>query len=261
MKLTRIDLNSWILQIGGQTILVDPWLVDSLVLYGQPWLFQAEHSIPLAFTPDNLPPIDVILLSQGIDDHTHRPTLERLDRTIPVVASPTAAKIVQSLGFHQVTALSHWQEYRLNGLQIMAVQGAELQPGQIENGYLLREIETQESLYYEPHLFPAQAALAERLGSVSVVLAPVVGQRVPLLGQVIMGPEEALELAHLLRPRSFVPTTLGHVRVSGLLPSLIQSIGSVAEFRDRLRASGLPTHLLTPEAGETIDPLALALQP
>lgn len=261
MKLTRIDLNSWIVQIGGQTILVDPWLVGPFALYGQPWLFKAEHSIPLAFTPDSLPPIDLILLSQGIDDHTHRPTLECLDRSIPVVASPTAAKIVGSLGFHQVTALNHWQEYRLDGLQIMAVQGAELQPGQIENGYLLREIETQESLYYEPHLFPAQASLAARLGAVSVVLAPVVGQRVPLLGQVIMGPEEALELAQLLRPRSFVPTTLGHVRVSGLLPKLIQSIGSLAEFRDRLRASGLPTQFMTPEAGETIDPLATVLHP
>jgi L-ascorbate metabolism protein UlaG (beta-lactamase superfamily) len=91
MRLTRIDLNSWLFHLAGRTILVDPWLVDPLVFYGQPWLFTASHNTPLAVTPETLPPIDLILLSQGVDDHCHKPTLERLDRAIPVVASPAAA--------------------------------------------------------------------------------------------------------------------------------------------------------------------------
>jgi len=46
MKLTRIDLNSWRIQIAGQTILIAPWLVDPLVFYGQPMLFTAYHTTP-----------------------------------------------------------------------------------------------------------------------------------------------------------------------------------------------------------------------
>ena len=55
MKLTRIDLNSWILQIADQTVLIDPWLVDPLVFYGIPWLFTAYHTTPSVYTPATLP--------------------------------------------------------------------------------------------------------------------------------------------------------------------------------------------------------------
>jgi len=94
MKLTWIDLNSWIFQLAGKTILVDPWLVDPMTIYGQSWLFTAYHNHPLAYTPETLPPIDLIMISQGVDDHCHVPTLEKLDRAIPAIASPTAAKIL-----------------------------------------------------------------------------------------------------------------------------------------------------------------------
>ncbi|MBW4692476.1 MAG: MBL fold metallo-hydrolase [Lyngbya sp. HA4199-MV5] len=253
MRLTRIDLNSWLFHLGGYTILVDPWLVDPLVFYGQPWLFTAYHNTPIAYTPETLPRIDLILLSQGVDDHCHKPTLERLDRSIPVVASPTAAKVVQQLGFENVTAIAHWEEFALgNTLKITAIPGAELQPGQIENGYLLRDRAVNETLYYEPHLFPTKIPV-ERFGQVDVAIAPVIGQVIPLLGQVIMGPLQAMHLVETLKPRVFVPTTLGDVRAEGILPKIIQTVGSVEEFRDRLLASGLPTQLTVPAPGETVE--------
>jgi len=252
MKLTRIDLNSWIFTIAGQTILVDPWLVDPMVFYGQPWLFTAYHNTPLAFTPDTLPPIDLILLSQGLDDHCHRPTLERIDRRIPVIASATAAKVVHDLGYQQVTTLSAWDESSVTqSLQVTGIPGAEIQPGQLENGYLLRDRTTGETLYYEPHLFPA--AMAERIGAVDVAIAPVIGQIFPLLGQVIMGPEQALTLVNRLHPRAFLPTSMGNIRLSGLLPLLTRSIGSVEEFRDRLHGAGVKTQFLNPCPGETVE--------
>ncbi|MBW4580532.1 MAG: MBL fold metallo-hydrolase [Tildeniella nuda ZEHNDER 1965/U140] len=257
MRLTRIDLNSWLFHLAGRTILVDPWLIDPLVFYGQPWLFTAYHNTPIAFTPETLPPIDLILLSQGVDDHCHKPTLERLDRNIPVVASPTAAKIVRQLGYQQVTAIAHWDAFNLDTLTITAIPGAELQPGQVENGYLLLDSVTNKTLYYEPHLFPTKVPV-ERLGRVDVAIAPVVGQVIPLLGQVIMGPLQAMHLVETLKPRFFVPTAVGDIRTDGILPKLIQTVGSVEEFRDRLLASGLPTQLRAPAPGETLELTAIA---
>ncbi|PSB33666.1 MBL fold metallo-hydrolase [Stenomitos frigidus] len=253
MRLTRIDLNSWLFHLAGRTILVDPWLVDPLVFYGQPWLFTAYHNTPIAFTPETLPPIDLILISQGVDDHCHKPTLERLDHTIPVVASPTAAKTVRQLGYQQVTAIAHGEVFSLSdALTITAIPGAEIQPGQVENGYLLRDGTTNETLYYEPHLFPTNAPI-EQPGQIDVAIAPVIGQVIPLLGQVIMGPSEAMHLVETLKPHFFVPTTLGDIRAEGILPKLIQTVGSVEEFRDRLLASGLPTQLRLPAPGETLE--------
>jgi L-ascorbate metabolism protein UlaG (beta-lactamase superfamily) len=253
MRLTRIDLNSWIFQIAERTILVDPWLVDPLEFYGLPWLYTAYHNTPLAFTPDTLPGIDLILLSQGVDDHCHKPTLQRLDPSIPVVASPTAARVVSSLGYRNVTELFHWQKVEFDQtLQITSVLGAELQPGQVENGYLLRDLITGETLYYEPHQAPMKE-LAAKIGSVDVAIAPIIGQIFPLLGQVIMGPEQAMQLVETVRPSYFLPTTMGDIRMSGLLPMLIKSVGSVEEFRDRLSASGLATQLIVPAPGETVE--------
>jgi L-ascorbate metabolism protein UlaG (beta-lactamase superfamily) len=253
MKLTRIDLNSWIFHIAGQTILVDPWLVDPLVIYGIPWLFTAYHNTPIAFTPETLPPLDLILISQGLDDHCHKPTLAKLDRRIPVVASPTAAQVAKSLGYEQVTTLSHWQTCVVaNSLEIKGLPGAELQPGQFENGYLLSDRITGVTLYYEPHLSPAEQIKAQ-IGQVDVAIAPVIGQIFPILGQVFMGPEQTLNLLKALSPRYFLPTAMGDIRASGILPRLTKDVGSVEEFRDRLATSGLTTQFVVPAAGESVE--------
>jgi L-ascorbate metabolism protein UlaG (beta-lactamase superfamily) len=252
MKLTWIDLNSWLFQLGGQTLLVDPWLVDPLVFYGQPWLFTARHKTPLAFTPSTLPPIDGILISQGVDDHCHIPTLELLDRTLPVIASPSAAKQVEKLGFERVITLGHWQTCELDDrLEITAIPGAELQPGQVENGYRLKDLSTGQTLYYEPHEFPTSQAA--KLGQIDVAISPVIGQVLPLLGQVVMGTPEAIQLVQTLKPKAFLPTTRGEIIATGLLPAVTRSVGSVEEFRDRLTATGLPTQLRVPNPGEMVE--------
>lgn len=253
MKLTWIDLNSWIIKISNQTILLDPWLVDPLVFSGQPWLFTAYHQKPPAFTPSSLPPLNCLLISQGVDDHCHLPTLAQLDRDIPAIASPTAAKRVKTLGYKTVIALSHWQEYRLNDtLKIIALPGATIQPGQEENGYLLQDLTTGKTLYYEPHLSPL-TKIKEKVARVDVAIAPIIGQIFPFLGQLIMGSKEALNLVETLKPKYFLPTTLGEIRASGILPQLIRPVGSIAEFREGLKHSGLSTEFFTPQPGETVE--------
>jgi len=64
---------------------------------------------------------------------------------------------------------------------------------------------------------------------------------------------DARNLVKTLCPSIFVPTSVGNIRSSGLLDMLIQPVGSLEEFGDRLIASGLPTQLLTPAPGETLE--------
>ena len=94
MYLTWLDSNSWLIEIGSKQILIDPWIVGPLVFGNLSWLFKGER-----LTPRNIPEkVDLIVLSQGLEDHAHPETLKQLDKNIPVVASPTAAKVVQDLG-------------------------------------------------------------------------------------------------------------------------------------------------------------------
>ena len=95
MHLTWFDANSWLFEFGQQRLLVDPWLIGPLVFGNLPWFFIGKRPKQPAI-PDN---IDLILLSQGLPDHAHPPTLTQLDRDIPVVASASATKVVKKLGY------------------------------------------------------------------------------------------------------------------------------------------------------------------
>jgi L-ascorbate metabolism protein UlaG (beta-lactamase superfamily) len=255
VQLTFIGLNSWLLEISNIKILLDPWLVADLTLYGLPWLFRAKHQQQPRYTPDTLPAIDLILISQGLDDHCHQPTLKQLPPNIPVVASPSAAKIARQLGFKTVTALSSWETYTCDErVEITATPGAKIQ-GQLENGFVLKSlIEPDASIYYEPHL-ATETAMIDRVRGlgVKVAIAPVIGQIFPLLGKVIMNSQDAFHLVESLQPEYFLPTAIGDIPTTGILPRLIRTDGSIAEFQQLLTESQLPTRFIIPQWGETIE--------
>jgi L-ascorbate metabolism protein UlaG (beta-lactamase superfamily) len=91
-------------------ILVDPWLEGKLTFVGQTWFFEGEKpglkgsKLDIASVLEG---VDLILLSQSLDDHTHHPTLKMLPKNIPVVAGPAAAEIARGLGFISVHSLDH----------------------------------------------------------------------------------------------------------------------------------------------------------
>jgi L-ascorbate metabolism protein UlaG (beta-lactamase superfamily) len=91
--------------------------VGTLQFGGQQWFFEGLNSYLTAkgtpdvdeFTKD----IDFIVLSQGLDDHAHKPTLKALPRSIRVVASPSAAEIARSCGLQNVSILDHGDRVRV----------------------------------------------------------------------------------------------------------------------------------------------------
>jgi L-ascorbate metabolism protein UlaG (beta-lactamase superfamily) len=254
MKLTFIGLNSWLLNVAGVQILIDPWLVDSIVFYGSPWLFEAKHIEPPCFTPATLPSIDLILIAQSLDDHCHQPTLAQLSKQIPVIAAPSAVKIIQKLGYDRVTALSPWQTYTLNqDVEITAIPGAKIQ-GQLENGFLVKSIQTDRKLYYEPHLAtdPVTIDRLREIGNIDTIIAPIVGQIFPLLGKVIMNARDAFALSLALQPKWYLPTATGAIQANGVLPKLTRSTDTEDEFANLLTQSHALTQLLIPQLGEII---------
>lgn len=254
VKLTFIGLNSWLVNIDGFQILIDPWLVEAIVLYGSPWMFEAKHVEPPCYTPATLPSIDLILISQSLDDHCHQPTLAQLSKQIPVIAAPSAVKTIEKLGYDRVIGLAPWQTYRLNDqVEITATPGAKIQL-QVENGFLVKSLANNRTLYYEPHLAidPVTIDHLSKLGKIDTIIAPIVGQIFPLLGKVIMNSQDAFQLASALQPQWYLPTAMGEINVQGILPQLTQSDGSIDEFTKLLAHSKLSTQLIIPQPGETV---------
>jgi len=249
MYLTWLDNNSWLIEMADQRILLDPWLIGPLVFGNLPWLIKGEHQQPRPI-PDA---IDLLLLSQGLEDHAHPETLRALDHTLPVVASPNAAKVVDRLGYTQVTALAHGECYTLHDrLQIQAVPGSPIGPLLVENGYLLTDLATGTKLYYEPH--GNHSPLLKASAPVEVIITPVVDLVIPWLGPIVKGRVSAVEVVQWLQPKVLLPSAAGgDVSFSGLLVSVLRAEGSPDDLRQTLVQQQLATRLLTARPGERLD--------
>ncbi len=258
MYLTWYDGNSWLIELAGMRLLVDPWLVGPLVFGNAPWFFQGQHREP----PSIPAQIDAIVLSQGLPDHTHPPTLRQLDRAIPVIASPSAAQVARSLDFGNVTALAPGESFTFReAIAITATAGAIVGPTARENGYVLRSLATAPnlnpaslnpaSLYYEPHGY-ADPQLAN-LAPVDVAIAPLISLSVGIF-PILRGMEVALDLAQVLRPQVMLSTagSGGNVVYDGLLAAALRSRGSLETFQANLAAAGLSTQVRCATPGERL---------
>lgn len=248
MYLTWLDSNSWLIEIANQHILVDPWLVGPLVFNNLPWLFKSERP-----TPRRIPEkIDLILLSQGLEDHTHIPTLEKLDHNIPIIASPNAAKIVKKLGYTQITSLTHNSKINIgNELEITALPGSPIGPILVENAYLIKDLTTDKTIYYEPHGF--HSLQLQKMAPIDIVITPIIDLSLPLIGPIIKGSKSALELAKMVKPQFILPTAAGgDVNFEGLLISLLQVNGNIEELSALLTENNLTTKVLDVKGGERL---------
>ena len=249
MYLTWLDSNSWLIEIADKRILLDPWLVGSLMFGNAAWFFKSDR-----LTPREIPKnIDLILLSQGLEDHAHPATLQQLDRQIPVIGSPSAAKVVKNLGYTKVTALNHDEVFSIpHLLEIRAVIGSPTGPTTMENGYILRDLLAGTAIYYEPHGYHTKSI--QEFSPVDVVITPTIDLKLPLIGTVIKGHQSALKVAQWLKPQFILPTAAGgDLRFSGFLLKFLKAEGTVESLRALLAANNLATQIIEPKPWERFE--------
>mmetsp|Transcript_41883 Transcript_41883/g.132218 ORF Transcript_41883/g.132218 Transcript_41883/m.132218 type:complete len:340 (+) Transcript_41883:100-1119(+) len=91
--LTYLEINGWLISANGVTVLVDP-VLEGRLDFGIPALYAASKRVlPESGSTSSLPPLDALLITQGLDDHAHARTLARLaelDPTLPILAPPSA---------------------------------------------------------------------------------------------------------------------------------------------------------------------------
>lgn len=112
--------SSFLLQIGGRNVLVDPVFATRLVI-------MRRQRRPGVRTRD-LPAIDAVLITHAHMDHLNKPTLRRVVRATrrltgkaPVVIVPRGvADLVDRLGFAAVQELEWWESAAVAGLRVTA---------------------------------------------------------------------------------------------------------------------------------------------
>ncbi|MCB5168965.1 MBL fold metallo-hydrolase [Streptomyces bambusae] len=101
---------SWILRIGGLTVLTDP--VWSRKILGTP-----ARLTPVGVRWEDVPPVDAVLISHNHYDHLDAPTLRRLPRHTPLLVPAGLARWCRRRGFTAVTELDWWEAVDLGGVR------------------------------------------------------------------------------------------------------------------------------------------------
>ena len=225
IKATYYGANGWLLELNKTRILIDPWLKGDLTFPPGDWLIKGQLGKETEVPSD----IDFLLLTQGQPDHAHPPTLEKIDKKIPVIASQAASKVLSNLGFYKINILKPGDRFKNKNLNIQATSGAPVP--NIENGYIIDS--GLDSIYIEPHGF-----LDKKIKSrnIDLLITPVIDFSLPLAGKFIKGKTVLPQLIKLFNPTTVLAsTTGGDIKFTGIINNLIKVDGSVEDvslFKD-----------------------------
>lgn len=236
---TYLGANGWLLEFGGLRVLVDPWLTGSLSFGLGGWLLKGELSNPQP-VPEQL---DLLVLSQGLPDHCHPPSLALLPKDLTVLASPTAAKRAWRLGFTRVIAMQPGERHPEPPLTVTATAGAAVP--QPENGWLFDH--PAGSVYIEPHGFPSDDLPTRPL---TAVITPVLDVGLQLTGAFVRGRSALPPLLNRFQPATVLAsTTGGDVRFSGMLSSFLTVKGSAEDAAAVIAAHSNTCRFIDPQPG------------
>ncbi|RJG24225.1 MBL fold metallo-hydrolase [Paenibacillus thiaminolyticus] len=114
LSITWIGHSTFLLQMGGLNIVTDPVWAESMAM--------EKRLSPPGIPIDQMPPVDVILISHSHYDHLHMGSLRKLvsPRTLLVVPGGLKAKMVRK-GFPQTVELEWWMELVIGSVRVTFV--------------------------------------------------------------------------------------------------------------------------------------------
>ncbi|MFE2757883.1 MBL fold metallo-hydrolase [Actinosynnema sp. NPDC059335] len=203
-----------------------------------------------------LPPLDAVVLSHFHGDHFDRVASRGLDRDLPILTTPHAARRLGRRGFREPVALSTWEDLSLTkggaGVTVTAL------PGRHARGRLARLLPPVMGSMVEYRATPGAAPLRlylsgdtlvhddlreirERYPSIDVAVLHLGGTKV--LGVLLtMDGAQGVDLLELLRPRQAVPV---HYDDYSVMKSPLSAFTAEVERR------GPPTAIAYVDRGRT----------
>ena len=251
VAVTWIGHATALVRMGGKWILTDPVLMPTI---GAAPVTMARLAPPVPAL-DDLPPIDVILISHGDYDHLDLRTIRRLavrNPEVVVLVPPGNARLLAPIHLRNVTELGWYERATLDGLgfeAVPAIHGMRRPPEPRNSahwgGWIVRH--GSHSLYFagDTGFGPIFAEMRQRSGPVDFALVPI-GAYAPrrLEAPYHVSPEEAAEIARTLGARVALGVHWGTFPLSEEAP---------VEQRARFLAAGdrmLSTRV--PRVGETV---------
>lgn len=216
LQITWLGHSTALLEIDGKLVLTDPVFGPraSPVSWMGPKRF---HQPPIE--PEQLPPIDVILVSHDHYDHLDFPTVSRLaHRETTWVTSLGVGAHLESWGVpaERIIELDWWQEADIRGLQIVATPSRHFAgrgPGsEVATHWASWALRGPvHSVWFSGDTGPWDegfAEIGERFGSFDLAMIEI-GAWHPSWGHIHLGPENALRVHEQLRAKTLMPVHWG----------------------------------------------------
>jgi L-ascorbate metabolism protein UlaG (beta-lactamase superfamily) len=219
LGLTFIGHSSFFLQIGRQNVIIDPNFAR--------WLFVLKRLRQPGLQIQDLPPIDLVLVTHAHFDHLHRPSLRAIAQQTrrrrggptTIVVPHHVFDLVSDLGFDNVVELDWWNSYRHDGLTVTHVPSRHWGARVIRDshrgygGYVLRDQE--HSLYHagDTAYFAGFREIGQRLAP-ELALLPIGAYNPASFRNVHASPADATRAFLDLNARWMVPMHYGTFRLS-----------------------------------------------
>ena len=120
---TWIGHSTVLIQIGNTTILTDPVMFDRIGLYALGYTVGLQRYTKPAIPVEQLPKIDIVLLSHAHIDHMDLETLnwltERSPNQISCITAKNTADIINDLKWKSLTELDWNESISINGVNII----------------------------------------------------------------------------------------------------------------------------------------------
>lgn len=259
-EITFVGNATLLIRYGDLALLTDPnFLHRGSLAYLGKGLFSRRLTEP-ALSVDQLPPdLDAVVLSHLHGDHWDRIARRNLDRSLPVITTPHAARRLQGLhGFCRATGLPTWHHEVLlrDGGQVRVtalpgrhgpgpaqrllppVMGSLLEFGDPGGPVRLRLYITGDTL-----VFPGIEEIARRCPDIHLAVVHLGGTRLPGGLLVTMDAVQGARLVRTVRPRRVLPVHYDDYTVMR---------SPLSDFLAQARRSGFPAGLVHCPRGERV---------
>jgi L-ascorbate metabolism protein UlaG (beta-lactamase superfamily) len=215
MRATWLGHSTVMLELDGRRVLTDPVFAERIspVSFAGPKRF---HPVPVLL--DELPPLDVVLLSHDHYDHLCRPTIEALGRAgIPIVTALGVGEHLERFGVDpdKITELDWHESREINGIRFTATPAQHFSGrGPLSRNRTLWAswvIESERRKVFfsgDTGLTPEFEKIGRLHGPFDLVMLEV-GAFHPAWGTIHLGPENALTAFSMLGGRALLPVHWG----------------------------------------------------
>ena len=211
MALTWIGHASFLAQFSDLNLLIDPNFAN--------WLFFIKRIKRAGLKIDDLPPIDLVLLTHAHFDHFHKPTLRRLPAPKIAVMPWGVGELARGLGFGRIIELKWWESFAHGEWKVTLTPTKHWGARTIRDhhrgygGFILEHrgrslYHAGDSAYFEGFREIGQQCRPE------IALLPIGAYYPDSFRQVHMGPDEAIRAFRDLRARWMIPMHFGSFKLS-----------------------------------------------